>query len=222
MLLERRQRIGLVVLGAHGEDDAALGEIARIGLERDEGFAGGAALAEHDAFETVIADDAAPQRVVEIEHQALRRAALLGGKQPADEIAVERRGRRRHLLLGAMPEHRIVPAVQPVLDHAGVESEKVDAGFVGEMPQGRIDFQRHALPRAGKPMLVIAEERREDRQYGLLDDRAFEGVLGEPPAFLEMREDLVRSPPCSAPHWRRCRRRASRDRRRARTGSQSA
>ena len=91
MLLERLQRVRLVVLGAHREDDAALGQIARVVLERDEGFAGGAALAEDDAFQAVVADHAAPQRVVEIEHQALRRAALLGGKQPADQIAVERR-----------------------------------------------------------------------------------------------------------------------------------
>ena len=50
-----------------------------IALEGYEGLAGWAALAEHDAFQAVVADDAAPQRVVEIQDEAFRTAAPKGG-----------------------------------------------------------------------------------------------------------------------------------------------
>ncbi len=60
-----------VVLGADREDHAAVLSELRVALQREVCFADRAAFAEHDALEAVVTDDAAPQRVVEIEHQAL-------------------------------------------------------------------------------------------------------------------------------------------------------
>jgi hypothetical protein len=39
--------------------------------KRDVGFTEGAALAQRDAFQPVVADHAAPDRVVEVQHKAL-------------------------------------------------------------------------------------------------------------------------------------------------------
>ena len=95
MLLERLHRVGFVVLGADGQDDAAAAEFAGVFLEGGIGLTEGAALAEGDALQPVIADDAAPDGVVQVEHQAFERPALLGRDPAADEVAVERRGGRR-------------------------------------------------------------------------------------------------------------------------------
>ena len=88
MFIERLQRVGLVVLGANGQDHAATAEFADIFLERGVGLTERAALAEGDAFQTVIADHAAPEGVVEIKHETFERPALLRGNPAADQIAV--------------------------------------------------------------------------------------------------------------------------------------
>ena len=51
-------------------------------------FAGRASLAEDDAVEPVVADHAAPQRVVEIEDKTFLRQSALRGEDAGDEIAV--------------------------------------------------------------------------------------------------------------------------------------
>jgi hypothetical protein len=60
VLLERLERIRLVVLGAYRENDAAPRQVARIALEGDKGLPESAALPERDPGQTVVADDAAP------------------------------------------------------------------------------------------------------------------------------------------------------------------
>ena len=88
MLLERLQRVGLVVLGAHRQDHAATAEFASIFLKRGIGLTERAALADVDAFQTVVADHAAPERVVQVEHEALGGSSLLGGEPAADQVAI--------------------------------------------------------------------------------------------------------------------------------------
>ncbi len=126
MLLERLQRVGFVVLGADGEDHAATAEFAGVFLERGVGFAERAALAEGDAFQPVIADHAAPDGVVQVQHEAFEGAALLGRQPAADQIAVERAGGGRDFLLGAVPQRGIVPFADPVAGGAVIDGENVD------------------------------------------------------------------------------------------------
>ncbi len=57
-------------------------------LKGDEGLALGVALAEANAAQAVVADDAAPAGIVEIEHQALLAQAQLGRQQRGHAEAV--------------------------------------------------------------------------------------------------------------------------------------
>ena len=186
MVGERLDGVGLVVLGAYGEDDAAAGLFAGIVLQGEEGLAERAALAEHDAVHAVIADDAAPERVVEIEHQAFERTALAGGGDAGDELAVHGRGGEGDFLFGAVPEAGIVPGAQPIAGGAVVEREKVDSGGIGERTQRSVQAADEGGAGTRQAVLVGAEERRVNGQGGLLDHRTFEGFTGHFPAMGEV------------------------------------
>ena len=103
-----------VVLGADGQDDSALLELLGVMLQGEMGFAGRASLAEHDAVEPVVADHAAPQRIVEIEHQTFLRQAPLRGEDARGEIAVRGRRLRGDFELALKPAPDVEPGVNPI------------------------------------------------------------------------------------------------------------
>lgn len=76
MELKRGDGVVVIVLAAHREDDAAALQLAQVALERAERLAF-AEPAHADPFDAVVTDDAAPQRVVEIDDDALDDAAAL-------------------------------------------------------------------------------------------------------------------------------------------------
>jgi len=135
MLFERLERVALIVLGADSKDYPATRQVAGIFLKGDKRFARGASLPEDQSGQTVIADHTAPDRIVEVKHEAFGRPSLLGADQSTDEIAVERRRNRRDLLFAVMPEHRVVPRLEPVRDSAIVDRQDIDTGLVGHGPQ---------------------------------------------------------------------------------------
>ena len=71
MLFENFLGDVFAVLAAHGQQDAALLQGLGVVLEGEKGLALAVALAEADAAQAVVADHAAPEGVVEIEHEAL-------------------------------------------------------------------------------------------------------------------------------------------------------
>src|SRR5450631_355855 len=73
VFVDRAARDIGVVLRAHREYDTALRQILGVALQREMRLASGRAFAEDDALNAVIADDAAPQGVVEIEDEAFLR-----------------------------------------------------------------------------------------------------------------------------------------------------
>ena len=77
MVAERIERDRLIVLRGNAQNDAALLQRQRHPLQRRMGFAQRAAAAERKTLDTVIADDAAPHRVVEIQNQHAARSSHL-------------------------------------------------------------------------------------------------------------------------------------------------
>ena len=71
VLLEDLPGDRLLVLAANGQQDAALLQRLGVLLEGHEGLALGVALPQADAAQAIVADDAAPAGVVQIEDQAL-------------------------------------------------------------------------------------------------------------------------------------------------------
>ena len=104
------------------------------------GFADLATLAEDDAFEAVVADDAGPESVVEIEDEALGGAAAGGGEEACEVFAVERGGAGVDLVLGAVPEGGVVPEGEAVVEDDVVKCKEVDGFVGGELRQAAIDF----------------------------------------------------------------------------------
>ena len=128
----------------------------------------------HDAGEPVVADDAAPEGVVEVEHQALLRLAAGGGDEPCHQLAVHRPRLRRDLHLRLQPAHRIVPGIEPVArgDAGEVEEEHpLGGGGIGERG---VQAPDQPCRRPGHAGIEPAEERRLEIEEGLLDDESAE------------------------------------------------
>ena len=160
-----------VVLGADGQDDAPFLELLGVMLQGKMRFAGGAALAQNDAVESVVADHPAPQCVVEIEHQTFLRQAPLGGKNAGGEIAVKGRGLRRDFELALKPARGVEPGVDPVpLARAGNVQNK-NAFARRRLAQFVVEPGDHGSGDARNHAVVAAEQRLAHIDEGLLNDR---------------------------------------------------
>src|SRR6185437_13502607 len=109
MTIEGRLGRRQVVLRANRQDDATVFELLDIALNGEMRLAERATLAQHDALDSIIAQHAAPQRVVEIEDKAFLRKTALRGNDSSDQLARERRRRRRDLELALQPAHGVKP-----------------------------------------------------------------------------------------------------------------
>ena len=107
MLAERQHGGGVLVLADHRQNDSAPLQFANERLERDERLAL-VEFPERDALEAVVADDASPERVVEVEDDAFREHARGG------EHGVEQRLREKRKMLEPAGRLRHVP-------HPGIE-----------------------------------------------------------------------------------------------------
>ena len=181
MIRERVVHDRGIVLAADGEEDAAITEAEGRALELLEGPPG-VLVPELDARDAVVADDAAPQRVVEIEHEALRgrsqRAAeraremarehglVRGGdrrprERPEPGVGPSRRAGRRH-------ESRVIPDVaRCALRHAFEERAVQRLQLVGEgarkvgVEDGTDAMLRHAEARDERGAVrSVAEDRQ--------------------------------------------------------------
>ena len=172
MIAKRGLRDPGVVLGADGQDDSALLELLGVMLQGEMGFARRASLAEHDAVEPVVADHAAPQRVVEIEHQTFLRQAPLRGEDAGGEIAIRRRGLRRDFQLALKPAPDVEPGVDsvPLAGARDIEQERpvLSRGLSEPIVEPGDDRAR----RARNHPLIAAEQRLAHVEEGLLNDRA--------------------------------------------------
>src|SRR5260221_496059 len=106
--LHRVERDGLFVLADDGERDAALREREDGALEIDERFADGIVAAEPQVLPALIADDAAPERVVEIEDEELARVTANAAQGRAEIARGGVEDRTRKADLAHVPKARVV------------------------------------------------------------------------------------------------------------------
>src|SRR5882672_5442503 len=160
MRIEHLLDVPPIVLRAHAQYDAALLELLRVLLQGQMRLAEGATLAEHDAVNAVIAEDAAPKRVVEVENQAFARPPEHGADQTREQAPVARCGCRRDLQLALQPMPRIEPCVEPIprACRRNVQQElAMGGGGIGDAVVQARDQPRR---RARYETLVVAEQRR--------------------------------------------------------------
>jgi hypothetical protein len=157
MLAEREQGGGALVLADHGENDPPPLEFPDEGLEGDERLAL-VELAEGNALEPVVADHAAPERVVEVEDDAF------GDHARGREHGVEQGlGEKRKMLEPAgRLRHVPHPGVEP-LRPADRGGEKIDVvqehvlGLARLDGQPIVDLGDNRADRIGDLQFVIAE-----------------------------------------------------------------
>ena len=88
MFSKRQPGGSIFVFRTHCENDAQGAKSQRHALNIKKRLADRIALAEDDTGKPVIAYDAAPERIVEIEHQAFAALADRGGQQSGDMIGI--------------------------------------------------------------------------------------------------------------------------------------
>ena len=135
MLAERQDGVGVLVLADHGENDPAPFQFANELLEPDERLAF-VELSQRDTLEPVVADDAAPKRVVEVEDDAFHDQARGG------EHRVEQRLRQQRKMLEPAGRLRHVPhsRVKPLRPAYG-GGEKIDVVQENVLGLARLDRQ---------------------------------------------------------------------------------
>ncbi|OBK34775.1 hypothetical protein A5658_11030 [Mycobacterium sp. 1245111.1] len=70
MALESIKCNVLVILGTHCKNHSAFGEFQCVALQAEKGFPQSTPLAQYNPFQSVVANDATPERIVEVKHQA--------------------------------------------------------------------------------------------------------------------------------------------------------
>jgi hypothetical protein len=110
---ERQPGRILVVLRRYGEHDAAIAKRERAFLHCKVGLSGGVSLAYHDAFQPIVANDAAPERIVKVKDQAAPAEAAKRGDEATKVVGVERDEVAREWQLRQVPQGGIVPVREP-------------------------------------------------------------------------------------------------------------
>ena len=146
MLAKRQHGGGVLVLADHRENDSAPFQFANERLERDERLAL-VELPERNALETIVADHASPERVVEVEDHAFGEHARGG------EHGVEQRLRKKRKMLEPAGRLRHVPhpGVEP-LRPADRRGEKIDVVQKDVLGLARLD---------GQPIVDLGEDRAD-------------------------------------------------------------
>ena len=176
VVAERRARDILVILGADGEDDPALAQRQRHLLDGQKGLAARRALTDGNTIDAIVTDDAAPQCIVEIEHQRLAAGAADGPENPGDGVGRERQRIGANGKFGLLPLPGVVPVVKP--DPAGDPRQinKNDCLGGGEARQFGIEGGDHGRHRSGLDRIEAAKQRFDRRDQRGDDDRTADAV----------------------------------------------
>jgi len=174
MPLERQLGVRLVVLAAYGEDDATLLEVLQNALQELVPLAHGRGRPQPDARKAVLADDPAPQGVVEIEdeelpaepHRPARGMGELPG-QPALALGIprlpgfapgqkalvhaERRGVDEDDLGRRLPDHLDVGHAQRRAKPALTAEPQVPPAVLGWRSEEALEYLAGALPKESAP-----------------------------------------------------------------------
>ncbi len=175
------------VLRADGQHDSASPEVEGHALYGQVCLASRVALRKHDAGESIVADDATPEGIVEVEHQntATLSAHRRGGS--AHMIRVQRNEGLREGKLGQIPLMRVVPLGQAHrLRNCRDVQQHVRAGS-HPAAELAVEAVEQPSPCARQRSLEAAEQRlrrwgnsrydrrrlavRGDRLTGLVDER---------------------------------------------------
>ena len=173
----------LIVLGADGQQDAPVAQGEAVLLEGGEGLGEGGLAAKDDVVEAVVADDSAPEGVVEVEDQDLAREAVEGADDGGEGLGKGVRSGGGGVDPGAEPALRIEPMVKA--DAGGDGGCVVDVELSGRgAGEGEVEFVDETGGTAGQGCIEVAEEGGDRWLEVVLEDGAVK-------AFEQGRPDVL-------------------------------
>ena len=185
MLAEGQQGIFGIVLGTYRQQRSGARERLQVALEGHERLANRAA-AQLDAREAVLANYSAPKHAVQIQRQALGGEAQNRAQQGGELVAQRRHGFRRWVLLGRIPQHRIVPAVFAEARRDLVHIQNRHAlGAPGGFPKRQVDGAQQAAASSGQSRTQVAQGVERRRLIVELNDGGAQTLSGFPPQRFE-------------------------------------
>ena len=191
-VVQARQRVGLVVFGVNGQDDADGFQRLAVALELGVDLTLGHLGADGQAIHAVVADDAAPERIVQVEHKRLFVAPVQGLDDIGHAVGQRRDRVETDGIFVHVPEEGVAPRRQAV-----VRRQVVDVVDV-KVLMGRgigVKFLVQAADKVGAAMgvpdVAVAHEAEVRAVKVVLDDRAGEFLLQRLPHRLKMGVLLV-------------------------------
>ncbi len=167
MLFERTAGYRVIVFRADGNKNAPLPELQGQPLNGQKRFSLGIALPNKNAFQPIIPDHSAPNRIVEVEHQAFACLAANGPEQPSYRIGIDRAAVRGKRELVRYPLERIEPSVDPDPFGQGRGIEQITSRFLRQSDDGAIAFINQSPQRAADSPIIAAEDRIGRHGHGL-------------------------------------------------------
>ncbi len=157
-----------IVFGAYRQKDSAFAQGEAIFLECGEGFGDGSFLADLDFIEAVVADDAAPEGVIEIEDENLLRSSQHGSDHGGERFSDGKAAIGSGQDLVAEPAVMVEPAV--VSQVSGQRIEILDQEFaiaLCRFGEFKIEFGRRSgfCLRARRSQDCPGRRRADVRNY---------------------------------------------------------
>ena len=139
-----------------------------------------------DAREAVLANYSAPKHAVQIQRQALGGEPQNRAQQGCELVAQGRHGFRRWVLLGGMPQHRIVPAVfaEACRDLVHIQNHH-PWGPLGGLPKRQVDGAQQAAAPSRKSRAQMTQSVERRRLIVELNDGGVQALSRFPPQRFE-------------------------------------
>src|SRR5690348_17308728 len=145
-----------------------------------------AALAEHQPFDALLADRPAPERVVEVEHQALLRETAPGRDDAHQHVAIERGRRRRDLVFALQPARAIEPRLDAVARPRARDVEEKHRLLAGRRANALVETLDPPRRRSRNEEIVAAEDGLAGVDEILLDDGGAAGLPRAAPEIAQL------------------------------------
>jgi hypothetical protein len=180
-VLEPRLRGSRLVLRADSQQNPALLELETVALDGGEGLALWRLGAQGNPGEPVVADDAPPECVIEVEDQYLLRAAEHGADHRRDAVREGDGAREADSELVSEPRARVVPAIQSDDGAQVVDVVDEDASVRPRRPrEPAVELAQEVGATVGGGAVEVAEAALRRPVKVVLDDRAVQGLQPGP------------------------------------------
>ena len=186
-VVQARQRVGLVVFGVDSQDNADGFQRLAVALELGVDLAFGHFGADGKAVHAVVADDAAPEGIVQVEHKRFFVAAVQGLNDIGHTVGQRRDSVQAHGIFVHMPEEGVAPGGQAVVSGKIVDIVDIEMFMrCGVGVEFLVQTADEIGAAVGIPDIAVAHESIIRPIKVILDDRAGEFLFQRLPHCLKM------------------------------------